>query len=484
MTLARRRGLVAALLLVMFLAAMDSSVTVSAAPHIVAELGDGAAFSWLLAAYVLAVTASVPVYGKLADTHGRRPVIVGGTLLFLAGSALCAAGWSLPSLIAFRFVQGLGAGAIQGTVQTVAGDLYEPHERGRIQGALASVWSIAALVGPVVGGALAQYGHWRVIFLLNLPLGLSAVWLLARSFPKERLRNDAVGAVDWRGAVGLLLTYASLMALLTLGGITWPWLSVQNGALLTVFLVLVLVTTRIERRAAHPFIPGWVWQRRELAVASLTLGLMGVVMTGPLLLLPVYAQAVLGLGPAASAAVLAGMTFSWPTAALLSNRLYMRVGFRDAALIGAATVSVALVITVSLTHLGAHAAPFVAVSALLGIGFGMLQPALLVGVQAVVPWNGRGAATANLMFCRETGQSLGAALFGALFNAAANQKFVVSADCAAVCQEHVTTGFRYVYLTGTAVAVAMLFLLLTMPPLPSNSSRDQRDRELNAMHEG
>ncbi|WP_326634232.1 MULTISPECIES: MFS transporter [unclassified Streptomyces] len=447
----------------MFLAAMDSAVTATAAPQIVADLGDGTAFSWLLTAYVLAATVSGPLYGRLADTHGRRPVLVGGTLLFLSGSALCAAGWNMPSLVAFRSVQGLGAGAIQVTVQTVAGDLYQPHERGRIQAALASVWSVAALAGPAVGGALAQYGHWRGIFLLNLPLGLAAVWLLVRRFPVEDVRSGTSGPVDWRGALGLLLTCATLMTLLVQGGTAWPWVSVQSGALLTVLLALILTTARIERRAVQPFMPGWVWQRRELAVPSLVLGLLGVIMTAPLLLLPVYAQAVLGLGPAAGAAVLAGMTFGWPTAAVFSSGLYLRVGFRDAALTGAATVTVALVATVSLTVAGAHALLFVAASTLLGIGLGLLQPALLVGVQAAVTWDGRGAATANLMFCRETGQSLGAALFGALFNAAGNPGIAVATDCAAVCEERVAAGLRYTYFAGAGFAAAMVLLLLMTP---------------------
>ncbi|MFJ8199180.1 MFS transporter [Streptomyces sp. NPDC096152] len=459
---AGRRGLLAALLSVMFLAAMDSAVTATAAPQIVTDLGDGPAFSWLLAAYVLAATVSLPLSGRLADTHGRRPVLVGGTLLFLAGSALCAAGWSMTSLVTFRFVQGLGAGALQATVQTVAGDLYQPHERGRIQAMLASVWSVAALAGPAAGGALAQYGHWRGIFVLNLPLGLAAVWLLVRRFPGEDLRGGTSGPLDWRGALGLLLTCAAFMTLLVEGGTAWPWVSAESGALLIVFALLALATARIERRAAHSLMARWVWQRRELAVPGLVLGLMGVIMTAPMLLLPVYAQATLGLGPAAGAAVLAGMTFGWPTAAVFSSRLYLRVGFREAALTGAATVTAALVTTVFLAAAGARAVPFVAASALLGVGFGLLQPALLVGVQAAVTWAGRGAATANLMFCREVGQCLGAALFGALFNAAGNQGVAVAADCAAVCGAHVAAGLRCAYAVAAGCAAAMVCLLMMM----------------------
>lgn len=456
---AGRRGLLAGLVLVMFLAAMDSAVTAAAAPQIVADLGGGAAFGWLLAAYVLAATVSLPLSGRLADSHGRRPVLIGGTLLFLLGSALCAAGWSMASLVAFRFVQGLGAGALQGTVQTVAGDLYRPHERGRVQALLASVWSVAALAGPAVGGGLAQYGDWRGIFLVNLPPGAVALWLLVRRFPEEPVRGGAGGPLDWRGALSLLLACGTLMTLSVQGGTAWPWLSVRGAALLVLFLALVLLTVRIERRAARPLVPGWVWRRRELAVACLVLGLLGVIMTAPMLLLPVHAQAVLGLGPAAAAAVLAGMTFGWPTAAVFSSRLYLRVGFRRAALAGAVTVTAALVTTVLLASAGAGAPAFAAASTLLGAGFGLLQPALLVGVQAAVDWAGRATATAQLMFCREIGQSVGAALFGALFNAAGNEGVAVAAGCTADCAGRVTEGLGNAYATAAGLAGVMVLLL-------------------------
>ncbi|GDY68373.1 hypothetical protein SAV14893_077660 [Streptomyces avermitilis] len=269
--------------------------------------------------------------------------------------------------------------------------------------------------------------------------------------------------MDWRGALGLLLTCATLMTLLAQGGTAWPWNSVQSCALLTLFLLLVLATARIERQAVEPFMPGWVWRRRELAVPSLALGLLGVIMTAPLLLLPVYAQAVLGLGPVAGAVVLAGMTFGWPTAAVFSSRLYLRVGFRAAALTGATTVAVALSATVHLTLSDASTVPFVAMSTLLGVGLGLLQPALLVGVQAAVGWDGRGVATANLMFCRETGQSVGAALFGAVFNAAGNDGVAVAVGCVAVCEEPVAAGLRYAYLVGAGLAAALMLLLLRMP---------------------
>ncbi|MFC8506197.1 MFS transporter [Streptomyces sp. NPDC057411] len=456
----RRRGLTAGLVLVMFLAAMDSAVTAAAAPQIVADLGGGAAFGWLLAAYVLAATVCLPLSGRLADTHGRRPVLLAGTLVFLLGSALCAAGWDMPSLVVFRFVQGLGAGALQGTVQTVAGDLYRPHERGRIQAVLASVWSVAALAGPAVGGGLAQYGDWRGIFLLNLPPGALALWLLVRRFPEEPVRGAAGGPVDWRGALSLLLTCGTLMTLSVQGGTAWPWLSAPGAALAALFAALVLLTVRVERRAARPLIPRGLRRRREVAGASLVLGLLGVIMTAPMLLLPVHAQAVLGLGPAPAAAVLAGMTFGWPTAAVFSSRLYLRAGFRRAALAGALTATTALATTALLASAGAGALAFAAASTLLGVGFGLLQPALLVGVQAAVGWSGRATATAQLMFCREVGQTLGAALFGALFNAAGNRGIAVPAECAATCGSHVAAGLEAAYAAATGLAVAMVLVLL------------------------
>jgi len=227
---ARRGPIVAALMLAMALAAMDSTIISTAVPQIVGDLGGFSVFSWLFAGYLLAVTVALPVYGKLADSFGRRPVLLSGIAVFLLGSLLCAGAWNMPSLIAFRIVQGLGGGAIQGTVQTVAADMYGLRERGRIQAALSSVWATAAIVGPLLGGFLAGYANWRWIFLINLPVGAAAMALIMR-----HLRETVAHArhrVDWAGAVGLFVAGGPLLLALVQGGVAWPWTSWPSVGLL------------------------------------------------------------------------------------------------------------------------------------------------------------------------------------------------------------------------------------------------------------
>src|SRR5574337_66310 len=188
-----RRFILAALMCTMMLAAMDTTIVSTAIPQIVGDLGGFAHFSWVFSIYLLAQTVTIPVYGKLADLFGRKPVLIAGTLLFLAGSAASAASWSMFSLIAFRALQGLGAGSIMATVTTLAGDLYPVRERGAVQGWLSSVWGIAAIAGPVIGGAFADYASWRWIFLINLPIGLVALGLIGAFLHERRSEERRVG---------------------------------------------------------------------------------------------------------------------------------------------------------------------------------------------------------------------------------------------------------------------------------------------------
>src|SRR5690242_2334258 len=220
----RRGAVVAALMLAMALAALDSTIVSTAVPQIVGDLGGFSVFSWLFSGYLLAVTVTLPVYGKLSDTFGRKPVLVAGAAVFLLGSLLCATAWNMAALIAFRIVQGLGGGALQGTVQTLAADLYPLKERPKIQAKLSTVWATSAIAGPSLGGVLAAYADWRWIFLINLPIGALALWLIVRHLhepEREKPENPestegpdstARARVDWAGALavfacgGVLLT--------------------------------------------------------------------------------------------------------------------------------------------------------------------------------------------------------------------------------------------------------------------------------------
>ncbi|MFC9592741.1 MFS transporter [Streptomyces sp. NPDC056944] len=478
---ARRGPVVAALMLAMGLAALDGTIVSTAVPQIVGDLGGLSVFSWLFSGYLLAVTVTLPVYGKLSDTFGRKPVLIAGTVLFLIGSLLCAAAWNMASLIAFRVVQGLGGGALQGTVQTIAADLYPLKERPRIQAKLSSVWATSSIAGPALGGLLAGYADWRWIFLLNLPVGLLALWLVgrhlvepARTAPRARVR------IDWAGALGVFATGAVLITALVQGGVAWPWFSAPSLGLLGTAAVLAALTVVIERRAAEPIIPGWVWRRRTIAAVNLSLGALGLLMVAPTVFLPTYAQSVLGLGPIAAGFVLSSWTLSWPITAALSNRVYTRIGFRLTAILG---ISLALLLLLAFPFLPFPGEPWqpALLMLLLGGSLGLFQLPLIVGVQSTVPYGERGTTTASVLFCRQVGQSVGAALFGAIANGvlaarlggsgdldslarALDAPAALTAEAADHLRRAVDAAVDWVYLGAAAAAALALLALLTLAP--------------------
>ncbi|MGH8126750.1 MAG: MDR family MFS transporter [Gammaproteobacteria bacterium] len=411
---ASRRWILAALMLTMMLAAMDTTIVSTAIPQITGDLGGFALFAWVFSIYLLTQTVSIPVYGKLADLYGRKPVLIIGTLIFLAGSAASASAWSMITLVIFRGLQGLGAGSIMATVNTLAGDLYSVRERARVQGWLSSVWGIAAIAGPTLGGALAEYASWRWIFLINLPIGAAALTLIG-IFLHEKVQRSR-HRIDFAGAGLVLAAVGALIFGLLQGGQAWPWWSTPSIIVFVSAAVLIGLTVIVERHAAEPVMPGWLWRRRELAGANLAMIGMGFVMMAPNTYLPTFAQSVLGFGAIAAGLVLASMSIGWPLASSLSGRVYMRIGFRNTALGGAVLIVAAGAGFLALPYPG-PAWAIVLDQVALGAGFGLLSTPLLVGVQTVVGWEQRGVVTGANMFSRYLGQSLGAAVFGAIFNA-------------------------------------------------------------------
>jgi multidrug resistance protein len=468
---ARRGAVVAALMLAMALAALDSTIVSTAVPQIVGDLGGFAVFSWLFSGYLLAVTVTLPVYGKLSDTFGRKPVLVAGAVLFLLGSLLCALAWNMGALIAFRIVQGLGGGALQGTVQTLAADLYPLEERPKIQARLSTVWALSAVAGPGLGGVLAAYADWRWIFLVNLPVGAVALWLIVRHLHEpERETAGPRARVDWAGALAVFGCGGALLTALVQGGVAWPWLSAPSLALFGTGAALLVAVVVIERRAADPIMPGWVWRRRTIAAVNLALGALGLLMVAPTVFLPTYAQSVLGLAPVAAGFVLSVWTLSWPVSAALSQHVYRRIGFRDTALLGSGAATLILLAFPFLPYPG-HAWQPTALMLLLGAALGLFQLPLIVGVQSTVGWSERGTATASVLFCRQTGQTVGAAVFGAVANGVLAARLGGTGDLDAVTRaldsgtagepfrRAVADAVHAVYL-GAAGAAALAFLVL------------------------
>lgn len=411
----QRRWILAALMMTLMLAAMDTTIVSTAIPQIVGDLGGFALFSWVFSIYLLAQTVTIPIYGKLADVFGRKPILIFGTMIFLIGSMASALSWNMVSLIVFRGLQGLGAGSIMATVNTLAGDLYSVRERASIEGWFSSVWGIAAIVGPTIGGAFAEYASWRWIFLVNVPVGIVSLVLVAR-FLHEKAEHHR-HHIDYLGASLMLVTGALLIFALLEGGQMWAWLSAESISLFAVVLVLAGATFLVERRAAEPIIPGWLWRRRELVGANLSMIGMGLIMMGPNTYLPTFGQSVLRLGAITAGLVLASMSIGWPIASAFSGRLYLRIGFRDTALVGAGLIILATVGFVLLPYPGSVWAVVID-QMLLGAGFGLLSTPMLVGIQSTVTYRDRGVVTGANIFGRYLGGSLGAAIVGATFNGA------------------------------------------------------------------
>ena len=269
-----------ALMLSTGLVALDSTIIATAVPSVVSDLGGFSQFPWLFSVYLLTQAVTVPLYGKFADVIGRRPIMFLGIGVFLAGSVLCGIAWSMPALIAFRAVQGIGAGAVQPMSMTMVGDMYTVEERARVQGYIASVWGIAAVIGPALGGMFSQYISWRWIFFVNLPIGAAAAWMLASRFKESVTKRSH--RIDYAGAV-LLICGCSLVILgLLEGGVAWGWGSAPSLSVFVVGAALLAAFLMVERRAAEPILPLWVFGRRVLTGGNLSLVVQQVMEVGTL----------------------------------------------------------------------------------------------------------------------------------------------------------------------------------------------------------
>ncbi len=410
-----RGPILVAIMVTTGLVAIDATILATAVPTIVADLGGFSSFPWLFSVYLLTQAVSVPIYSKLADTIGRKPVILIGIGLFLLGSVLCGFAWSMPALIAFRAIQGLGAGAVQPMAITIAGDIYTVAERAKAQGYIASVWALSSVVGPTLGGVFSEFVDWTWIFWVNIPLCLLAAWLLVRHLHEtvERQRHR----IDWAG--GALLSIGSTLLILALleGGNAWEWSSPQSIASITAAVVMLVGFVLVERRAAEPVLPLWVLSRRLLATTALVGVGVGVILIGLTSYVPTWLEALLGVSPLVSGLTLAALTLGWPIAASQAGRLYLRLGFRTTVLIG---IAVVVLSTSALAVLSAEPSiPVVAACCfVIGLGMGLVAAPSLIAAQSSVGWGERGVVTGANMFARSMGSAVGIAALGALVNAA------------------------------------------------------------------
>lgn len=448
------------------LVAIDATILAAAVPAVVDDLGGLTQFPWLFSVYLLAQAVSVPLFGKVSDLVGRKPMMLVGVGLFVVGSLLCGLAWSMGSLIAFRAVQGLGAGAVQPVGMTIVGDIYSLAERATVQGYIASVWAASSLIGPTLGGVFADYLSWRWIFLVNLPLGAVAASMLWRRFDEQRpAREPGAGRprIDVLGSVLLTLGTVALLVALLEGGVVWAWSSAASVGLLVAAAVLLVAFVLVERRATEPVLPLWVFRHRVVGTAMAASLVVGVLMLGLTSYVPLFAQGVLGTGAIVAGFALAAMTIGWPIAATTAGRLYLRFGFRSTMALGAVVslLGAALLLTVD----GSSSVLYLALpNFVMGLGFGWVASPAIVAAQSAVGWDRRGVATGATLFARSIGSAVGVAVFGAVANAVVRGRLghdPTSLD--AVPPDVLEPAIHAVFVLSAVVALTVVAAVAFMP---------------------
>ena len=453
-----RGPILASLMVTTGLVAIDATILAAAVPTLVAELGGFTLFPWLFSIYLLAQAVTVPVYAKLADVIGRKPIIIFGIGVFLLGSILCGLAWSMPALIAFRAIQGIGAGAVQPMSITILGDIYSIAERARVQGYVASVWAVASVVGPTLGGVFAQLGIWRAIFFINVPLCIVAGFMLLRHFiEKVEHRKHTI---DYAGAVLLTSSMTLLILAILEGGQAWAWDSWQSVGAFTIGGLLLGAFVFAETRAAEPILPLWVFSRRLLLTTTLVGLGIGAILIGLTSYVPTYLEGSLGVAPLAAGLSLAAFTIGWPLSAWFSGRVYLRIGFRNTALIGIAIT----VVGAGLLAAFAFAPSILVVTIscfIIGAGLGLVATPTLVAAQSSVPWNERGVVTGTQLFARSIGSAVGVAIFGAIANS-----IFRSSDVASIPPKVIAAGGGAVFVAVFIVTIATVGAVVWMPRTP------------------
>jgi len=414
--LSHRRVLIiiGALMLGMFLAALDQTIVSTALPTIVADLHGASHLAWIVVAYLLAATVSTPLWGKLGDQYGRKRFFQAAIVIFLCGSALSGLSHTLTELIAFRAVQGLGGGGLMVGAQAIVGDVVSPRERGRYQGLFGAVFGVASVIGPLLGGVFVQQLSWHWIFYINVPVGAVALAVVAAQVPGNLRRVHHV--IDYLGTVVLVISASSLVLFTSLGGTTYPWGSptiITLGVIGAVFLGVFVV---VERRAPEPVLPLHLFSNRGFSVTSVVGFIVGFAMFGAITYLPLFFQIVHGESPTVSGLELLPLLAGLVVFSAGSGIIISRTGrYRAFPIVGTALMAVGLLL---LSQVGVNTSLVIAGAFMfvLGVGLGCVMQVLVLIVQNAVPYSELGVGTSGATFFRSIGGSFGTAIFGAIFS--------------------------------------------------------------------
>jgi EmrB/QacA subfamily drug resistance transporter len=401
------------LMLVLLLAALDQTIVATALPTIVGDFGGIQHISWVVSAYLLGQTAVTPLYGKLGDLYGRKRMLQGAIVIFLVGSALCGAAQSLPMLIAFRAIQGLGAGGLIVLTMAAVGDVVPPRDRGRYQGLFGAVFGVSSVLGPLLGGVLVDNFSWRWIFYVNLPIGLIAFVVLGATLPGAATR--AHPRIDYLGAALLGGAVSGIVLVTSLGGNTWPWDSARLLAVAALTVVLLAAFVLVERRAPEPVLPLQLFRNRVFAVGAAVSLIVGFSLFGAITFLPLFFQTVNGADPTAAGLRLIPLMIGVLTTSIGSGQIISRVGrYKAFPIIGTALVVVGFLLLSTMdTHTSSARAALDLL--VLGLGLGFVMQVLVLAVQNSVDYVNLGVATSGATLFRSIGGAIGTATFGAIF---------------------------------------------------------------------
>ncbi len=430
-TAAERRITIAALMIVFLLSALDQTIVATAMPKIVSQLSGLDLYAWVTTAYLLASTVMVPIYGKLSDIYGRKPVLVAGIVIFIVGSGLCGLagefgslpllGGGMVQLIVFRAVQGLGGAALITSAFAVIADLYPPRERAKLGGLFGSVFGLASVVGPLIGGFFTDLGAaqvlgyqvagWRWIFYINLPLAALALFMILVKTPPLTFRMG--GRIDFAGAALLLLTFIPLLLALSWGG-TRGWASTPVLSLFGLAVVGFVALLVVESRVENPIVALSLFRNRTFATASLASCLIFMAFMGLVAFLPLLIQLGQGLPATTSGLVMLPMTLGLITAASLSGLLVNRIGRYKAVMVAGAALTVVGAFLLSRLPADAGVLGLAWRVAVLGVGLGPAQSVFNIAMQNAVERSQIGVATSAGQFFRQVGSTIGVAVFGAV----------------------------------------------------------------------
>jgi EmrB/QacA subfamily drug resistance transporter len=402
------------LMVALLLAALDQTIVATALPKVVSELGGITQYSWVFTAYMLGSTVTVPLYGKLGDVHGRKPLFIVSISIFLVGSALCGAAQDMVELVVFRAIQGVGAGGLFPLTLAMVGMIVPPRDRGRYQGLIGSVFAAASIAGPLIGGFIVDNASWRWIFYVNIPVGGVALVVILLTMPRRPYKQEHY--IDWIGSGILAAGTTALLLGLVWGGRDYPWGSWQVDAALGTAAVLLVLFGYWETRVPEPILPFDLLRNRTVAASVACMALVGAAMFGTISYAPLFVQGVIGTSATSSGVVLTPLLLGAVTTSFISGQIVSRTGrYRPNTLIGPVVLCIGelLLWRMGVNTTNREAARNMVIA---GIGLGMMMQIFVLSVQNSVTRAAMGTATALTQFSRSIGATLGVTLMGVLVN--------------------------------------------------------------------